>query len=62
MNLLISDIGDRSLRDFAATVEGKIKCAPSKLTISSMHLSLVFVQSEQFSHLINCEFWFSSNV
>lgn len=62
MSLLISDIADRALNDFTKFAKGTIEYAPFKVTVNSMHLSIVFSQSEQFSHLINCEFWFSANV
>jgi hypothetical protein len=62
MKLLISEVGDRSLRDFAQSVNGTIEHESLKVTIRTLHLSIIFSQPEQFSRLINCEFWFSPDV
>lgn len=62
MKLPISDVGVRSLKDFSQSVNGTIEYVSLKVTIRTLHLSIIFSQSEQFSRLINCEFWFSSDV
>lgn len=62
VKILLSDQGDQLLEDFAQSVNGTVESASLKVTIRTLHISIVFSQSERFSRLINCEFWFSPDV
>jgi hypothetical protein len=62
MKLLISRTSERLIEDFAKSVGGSVDYTSLKVTIRTLHVSIIFSQPERYSSLLNCEFWFSVDV
>jgi hypothetical protein len=62
MEIHISEASVGLIRDFAKSVQGEVECIPYKVTVRTSHVSIVFLQPEKWSRLLNCQFWLSHAV
>lgn len=62
MKLLISEVANQQIQNFASSVGARVEYTSLAIELSVMHISVVFLQPEQYSRLINCKFNFPQNV
>lgn len=62
MSLLISDVSQQLIDEFARSVGASTVYVPFKISVNAEHISIIFAQSERYSQLVNCEVMFSSDV